>query len=109
MRLSSIVFIAGVFLSAAVLSLVSARLAANVVEDNSREGVRAALQQAGLDWATVDADGLQVFLAGTAPSEADRFKAVSEAAAVVDARQPGQAARHHRRAHHRPDAGAGSR
>ena len=85
MRLSSIVLIAGVFLSAAVLSLVGARLAANVVEDSSREGVRAALQQAGLDWATVDADGLQVFLSGTAPSEAGRFKAVSQAAAVVDA------------------------
>ncbi len=36
-------------------------------------------------WAEVDTNGLQLFLAGTAPSEASRFKALSVAGTVVDA------------------------
>jgi len=85
MRLYSIFAIAGVFLAAAILSLVSARLAARVVEDTSRSSVRAVLEEEGLDWTRVDTNGLQVFLAGTAPSEASRFRAVSGAGSVVDA------------------------
>jgi OOP family OmpA-OmpF porin len=39
----------------------------------------------GFTWAEVDADGLQVFIQGTAPDEASRFLAESRAASVVDA------------------------
>ena len=85
MRLSSIFVIAGLFLAAAILSLLSARLAVTVIEETSRESVSAKLQETSLDWARVDVDGLQVFLAGAAPSEASRFRAVAVAGTVVDA------------------------
>lgn len=70
---------------AAVLSFVVATVAAGFVERRSAEGVAAALAAAGQDWAEVMADGLSITLAGTAPSEADRFRALTAAGAVVDA------------------------
>lgn len=85
MRLSRIFAIAGAFLAAAALSLVCARFAVGTIEDTSRIAVRDTLDRAGLTWSEVDANGLQVFLAGTAPSEAMRFKALSVAGTVVDA------------------------
>ena len=85
MRLSSIFAIAATFVAAAVLSWVAAGFAVTVVEENSKLAVRAEFEDAGLEWTEVDADGLQVFLAGTAPSEAARFKALSVAGKVVDA------------------------
>ena len=85
MRLSSITAIAGTFLAAAVLCWVAAGFAVTVIEDNSRTSVRHALDLEGMTWAEVDADGLQVFLAGTAPSEATRFSALSVAGKIVDA------------------------
>lgn len=85
MRLSKIFAIAGVFLAAAVLSLVCASFAVGMIEENSRNTVRNTLDENGMTWAEVDANGLQVFLAGTAPSEAMRFKALSVAGTIVDA------------------------
>ncbi|QGY00281.1 OmpA family protein [Roseovarius faecimaris] len=85
MRLSSIFAIAAAFFGAAVLCLVAAQFSVTVIEDTSRQGVRDKLDAEGLPWAEVDADGLQVFLAGTAPTEATRFKALSVAGTVVDA------------------------
>ena len=85
MRLSSIFAIVGVFLVAAVLCLMAARSAVSVIEESSRNSVRDTLDESGLTWTQVDADGLNVFLAGTAPSEATRFKALSIAGTVVDA------------------------
>lgn len=85
MRLSKIFAIAGVFLAAAVLCLVCARFAVGMIEDTTRITVRDTLDENGLTWAEVDANGLQVFLAGTAPSEATRFKALSVAGTIVDA------------------------
>ncbi len=43
------------------------------------------LSQSGQDWADVQVDGLQVTLTGTAPDEATRFTALSEAGSVIDA------------------------
>jgi OOP family OmpA-OmpF porin len=43
------------------------------------------LDKQSLTWADADTNGLQVFLIGTAPSEAERFKAVSTAGSIVDA------------------------
>ena len=85
MRLSSIFAIVGTFALSAALCWVAAGFAVTVIEDNSRGGVRMALDREGLTWAEVDSDGLQVFLAGTAPSEAKRFNALSIAGGVVDA------------------------
>ncbi len=85
MRLSSIFAIAGTFLLAAILCWVAAGFSVTVIEDNSRTSVRRALELQGMDWAEVDANGLQVFLAGIAPTEATRFGALSVAGGVVDA------------------------
>ncbi|RFP90202.1 hypothetical protein DZK27_03535 [Rhodobacteraceae bacterium 63075] len=85
MRVSSILIIAGTFVAAAVLSLVTAQFAVRLVEENSYYGVTAALNEEELTWAEVSTNGLQVVLKGTAPSEATRFLAVSTAGTVVDA------------------------
>lgn len=85
MRLSSIFTIAGTFALAALLSWVAAGFAVTAIEDNSRRSVRGALDLEGMTWAEVDADGLQVFLAGTAPSEAMRFNALRVAGGIVAA------------------------
>ena len=55
-----------------------------LIEENSEIGVREALDAKGLTWAEVHADGLRVFLTGTAPSEAGRFLAISAAGGVVE-------------------------
>ncbi|WP_299151921.1 OmpA family protein [uncultured Tateyamaria sp.] len=85
MRLSSLLMIVGTFAVAAVLSLVAANLSVQLIEDSSEIGVRDALDEEGMTWAEVQADGLQVTLAGIAPTEAVRFAALSTAGTVVDA------------------------
>lgn len=85
MRISTILAIGGTFLAAALLSLVAARFAALAVEDGTETALHGSFREAGLDWAEVHADGLQVFLAGTAPDEATRFRALSLAGTRVDA------------------------
>ncbi|WP_319826176.1 OmpA family protein [Thalassovita sp.] len=85
MRLSSIAIISAAFAVGAGLSLIGAAFAVNVIEDSSELGVRRTLDGQGMHWAEVHADGLQVFLTGTAPSEAIRFNALSMAGTVVDA------------------------
>ena len=85
MRLSSIFAIAGTFFLAAILCLVAAGFSVGVIEDNARRSVRSELDKEGMTWADVDADGLQVFLAGVAPSEAKRFAALTVAGRIVDA------------------------
>ena len=47
--------------------------------------MRDALDEKGLTWAEVEADGLQVLLTGIAPTEAVRFSALTTAGSVVDA------------------------
>ncbi|MFN3207819.1 MAG: OmpA family protein [Roseovarius sp.] len=84
MRLSSIFAIAGTFFLAFVLCLFAARFSVQVIEESSRNAVRDTLDAQGMTWTEVDADGLQVFLAGTAPSEATRFRALSIAGSVVE-------------------------
>jgi OOP family OmpA-OmpF porin len=85
MRLSSIAIISATFGAAAVLSVIGAGFAVNTVEDQSELGVRRALDAQRMHWAEVEANGLQVFLTGEAPSEAVRFNALSTAGTVVDA------------------------
>ena len=85
MRLSSLLLITGIFSAAAGLSLVTANLSVQLIEESSEIGVRDALDTEGMTWAEVEADGLQVTLAGIAPTEAVRFAALSTAGTVVDA------------------------
>ena len=85
MRLSSLLVIVGTFAVAAILSLVAANLSVKLIEESSEIGVRDALDDRGLTWAEVEADGLQVTLVGIAPTEAVRFAALSTAGTVVDA------------------------
>ena len=85
MRLSSIFVIAGTFLFAALLAIVAAGFSARYIEDSSRTEIRRALDLEDMRWAEVDANGLVVYLAGTAPTEAMRFKAITVAGGIVDA------------------------
>ncbi|WP_299045245.1 OmpA family protein [uncultured Tateyamaria sp.] len=85
MRLSSLLIIVVTFSVAAVLALVTANLSVTLIEESSEIGVRDALDDEGMTWAEVQADGLQVTLAGIAPTEAIRFAALSTAGSIVDA------------------------
>lgn len=85
MRLSAIAILAACFVFAAVGSLFAAGFAVRLVEDKSEVSVRHSLDMNDLGWAEVRADGLQVILTGTAPTEAKRFTAKSVAGTVVDA------------------------
>jgi len=85
MRLSALLIVAITFTAAAVVSLVAANFSVKLIEENSEIGVRDALDEAGMTWAEVQADGLQVILAGIAPTEAVRFRALSTAGSMVDA------------------------
>ena len=85
MRLSAIAIVAITFVSAAAVSLVAASFSVKLIEETSEIGVRQALDTAEMPWAEVEADGLQVTLEGTAPTEATRFAALSTAGTIVDA------------------------
>lgn len=85
MRLSSLLTIFLTFLAAAVVSLVAANFSVRLIEDTSEIGVRDALDEKGMTWAEVEANGLQVSLSGIAPTEAVRFSALTTAGSVVDA------------------------
>ena len=85
MRLSSLFTIAGTSLAASGLSVLTAYFTAQMIETASQSSVLNELDREGLPWAEVDTNGLQVFLIGTAPDEAARFKALSTAGRVVDA------------------------
>lgn len=74
-----------IFLLAGLTAVVAASLSVSLIEDASEGAVEQELRVAGLDWAQVDAEGLSVFLIGTAPNEAARFAALSRAGTVVDA------------------------
>lgn len=84
MRLSSLFTLLVTFAVAGLLCLVAAFFAVRMIEDSSMIGVRAELDREALTWAQVDANGLQLFVIGTAPSEAFRFQALSAAGRIVD-------------------------
>ncbi len=85
MRLSVLIPIALSFVAAAILALIAANYSVKLIEERSEIGVRDVLDDRGLEWAEVSADGLQVTLAGIAPSEAVRFQALTAAGSIVDA------------------------
>ncbi|WP_313352015.1 BON domain-containing protein, partial [Paracoccus sp. (in: a-proteobacteria)] len=69
--------------AAAGLSFLGARAAADFIEANAAQDLRAAL--ADYDWVQVTTDGLQVQLEGITPDEVQRFRARARAETVVDA------------------------
>lgn len=85
MRLSSFFLPLAIFATASVLCIVAAFFSVRLIEDATQVGVRSQLDKDGLLWADVDTNGLQVFLIGTAPTEASRFLALSAAGREVDA------------------------
>ena len=85
MRLSALLIITLTFAAAAVVALVAANFSVKLIEENSEIGVRDALDDAGMTWAEVEADGLQIALSGIAPTEAIRFRALTTAGSIVDA------------------------
>lgn len=85
MRLTPTILAPGLFAIAALLSLLGARIAVTTIESISADGVRDELILQGYEWSEVQADGLKVVVSGTAPSETDRFRAISAAGTVVDA------------------------
>ncbi len=72
------------FVIAGALSVGVAIFAATTIEERTIEDVYTALEADGIQWANVSANGLQVFLDGTAPDEAARFRAQTRASALVD-------------------------
>ncbi|OWJ77049.1 OmpA family protein [Haematobacter genomosp. 1] len=84
MRLSPALLSTLALAAAAGLSLIGASFAARAVEDRAVRAVDGALDTANVTWARASADGLTVTLAGTAPTEAARFRALTVAGGVVD-------------------------
>ncbi|THH34417.1 BON domain-containing protein [Aliishimia ponticola] len=85
MRLSTFLHVALTFVAAAIVALMAANASVGLIEDRSEIGVRQVLDDRELVWAEVSADGLQVTLTGTAPTESDRFQALAAAGSIVDA------------------------
>lgn len=85
MRLSSLLIVVSAFGLAAIVSIVAATFSADLIEETSRRSVKSALEDKDMMWTNVHAEGLQVFLTGVAPTEANRFRALSTAGGIVDA------------------------
>ena len=85
MRLSAIFIRLVAFALAGYISYAAAQTTVTVVEERSVEGVQRTLDNRGYEWASVLGDGLQVIIEGEAPTEAERFRAISASAAIVDA------------------------
>ena len=83
--LSQTMIAVGAFVGAGVIASLAAWASAVVIEARSAQAITSRLLDAGITWATVEADGLQVLLQGTAPNEAARFRAVNLAGSVIDA------------------------
>lgn len=66
------------------LCWMAATATARFIEQRSLQDVSIALNSGGYDWTEVATDGLQVQLSGTAPNEVQRFRAMTQVAAIVD-------------------------
>ncbi len=84
MRLSSYLPATLVLVAAAFLAISVAILGVARIEQGAQRQVARVMMADGQDWVEIGADGLQVTLAGTAPDEATRFRALRLAGTVVD-------------------------
>ncbi len=80
-----VLFTVGAFALAGLLAVVTAGVLSVAMERRSVEAIQTAMQEGAMGWVEVSADGLRVFLDGTAPSEAAAFRAASRAGAIIDA------------------------
>jgi len=85
MRLPTSLLAASTFAVAAALSGLAAWWGAGVIETRTKAAVAAELRREGMTWATAATDGLQVHLFGTAPNEAQRFRALNLTGQIIDA------------------------
>ncbi len=76
---------AAAFLVAFLVALLAAWASALVIEARTAQMVTSRLMDQGITWATVEADGLQIQISGTAPNEAARFRVINIAGSVIDA------------------------
>ncbi|MFN4160239.1 MAG: OmpA family protein [Gemmobacter sp.] len=67
------------------LAVMTSTWAAQAIESRTAAAVKSRLMTEGITWAQVSAEGLQVHLSGTAPNEAQRFRALNLAGTVIDA------------------------
>lgn len=84
MHRTALLFGAICFILAAAGSYFTGTKAVDFLEESTESQVLEALAAAGEDWATIDANGLRVELAGLAPDEASRFKALETIGKVID-------------------------
>jgi len=84
MRLRAILFAAVVMAGVGFGAVKLAETAAAWLEATTTERLTAGLAAAGQDWASVAVDGLEVTLAGAAPDETSRFRALEIARGIVD-------------------------
>mgnify|MGYP001766425860 CR=1 FL=1 len=84
MRARTTILTTAAFVGALILSAFIAGGSATIIEMRSRKAVRLAMEAASHSWVQVQADGLQVILLGTAPTEAERFRALTLAGTIVD-------------------------
>ena len=73
------------FSFAAIAAYFASNLAVKWVEKVSVSTIEKLIAIEGHEWASVQADGLQVILEGEAPSEAARFKVLTAAGSIVEA------------------------
>ena len=85
MRVSSALILVATFGVAGAGSYLAAHYGATLIEERSEIDVRFAFDENDLGWAEVQSNGLRVELSGTAPDEAQRFRAISTAGRIVDA------------------------
>jgi len=83
-RLSTTTLALLAFILAAMLMVVVAYGSALVIEARTKQVVSDRLAEQGVDWIAVHADGLQVQLSGTAPTEVARFRAVNLVGGLID-------------------------
>ena len=84
MRPKSLLPVVATFTAAAALCVGAASLTVTQIEARSVRALDQALGDAGIQWATVSADGLMIEMEGTAPDEAARFRALSVAGQIVE-------------------------
>ncbi|KCV80821.1 OmpA-like protein [Actibacterium atlanticum] len=85
MRLAPNLIALSAIVIAALLALLTAVLASHLIEARAESEIHSALARESITWAQADADGLQVHMTGTAPTEALRFRALTITGTIVDA------------------------
>ncbi len=84
MRLQASIYLVVVCAVCAGLAWLIATFAVTSVERDTVTRIETSFQAAGIDWATSEANGLQIFLSGTAESESSRVRMLETVAQVVN-------------------------